>query len=104
MDGENTVNDLTIEMHLNGGGADMKYAVGERTRETQHNYLLLQVIMWIPMSNMRSVCKCWLCFVFSVCLSKLALASTKSALFLVKLGCPVDNNSYCKLRQAEHSG
>lgn len=34
MDGENTVNDRTIEMHLNGGGADKNYADGERTRET----------------------------------------------------------------------
>ena len=29
MGGENSMNGLTVEIHLNGGGADTKYAVGE---------------------------------------------------------------------------
>lgn len=29
MSGEKPVNGLTLEMHLSGGGADRKYAVGE---------------------------------------------------------------------------
>lgn len=55
------------------------------------------------MSNRRSVCKCWLCFVFSVYLSKLVLASIKSDLFLLKTCVPDKQYSYWKLRQAEHS-
>lgn len=73
MGGENTVNGFSVKMHLNGGGVDKKYASGERIFERE-SALLLQVIMWILVSNRRNLQKCWFGFVSSVCLSNLVLA------------------------------
>lgn len=92
---QNPVNGFTVDMCLGGGGADSRYAVGERIHERQRTYLPLQLIIWIAMSNMRSVFKCWLCFVFSVYISKLVLASL--ICFFLKLVCPVSNTVTGKL-------
>lgn len=48
---------ISMEVELIGS-----MELGKAVRQCLHNYLPLQVITWIPVLNMRNVCKCLFCF------------------------------------------